>query len=302
MTVGGLALFWLAGAAALVFLDEFPWSSSRQEPASEEDYPRLKENFPSLQLTARAALSVHVGGDGKATILYNKNEREVLPIASLAKLMTAVVIFENYSWGKVVVVSDEAVRESEDFGGFKIGESFTAGELVHSLLVESSNDAAAALSGVVGRRDFVRMMNEKARELGLADTRFTNPTGLDGGDENDGPPRSTAEDLIKFARFIREKYPQIFDLTSLAERDIYDARGMLHHRAENTNELLLSNDLPGKILGGKTGETAAAGQALLLLAEDPRSSGYIASVLLKSDDRFQDMKDLVNWDYNAYRW
>lgn len=299
-----MAVIWVAGAAVLFFIKKPLPPAHLNYPAEENvtTAPQLKPEMAGPELTARAALSIFVNGNGKLLTLFDKNSRERLPMASIAKLMTALGILENFSPEDTITFSKTAIAEQESFGEFMAGESFSAGELIHSLLMESSNDAAAAFAETVGREKFVGMMNAAAGKIGLRNTWFSNPTGLDAGDSGGTPPYATAEDVLKLARYIKENRPEIFSILAAAEYDLRDTGGRLHHKIKNTDELLFRRDWGVKIIGGKTGETPAAHQALLLVVESPRHAGYIASVILKSEDRFGDMKTLVDWDYNSYDW
>lgn len=304
VTVIALAVIWTAGAAVLFFIKKPVPPAHLKYPAEEnvKTAPQLKPGVAAPELTARSALSIFVDGDGEPQTLFEKNGRERLPVASIAKLMTALVAIESFPPEDAITFSKTAIAEQEGFGEFKPGESFSAGELMHSLLMESSNDAAAAFAETVGRSKFVELMNKKAGEMGLENTRFTNPTGLDAGDGGSEAPYSTAEDVLKLARYIKENRPEIFSILAAAEYDLRDTGGRLHHKIKNTDELLSRRDWGVKIIGGKTGETTGARQTLLLVVESPRHSGYIMSVILRSEDRFGDMKTLVDWDYNSYVW
>lgn len=301
------ALLILAVASLGYFLSqerEFgaPATSDAGRPnrsaANISEASRFDENKPP-EISADSALVVLVELAGEEKILFRKASAEILPMASVVKLMTALVVIENFSGKDVVVVSQQAVNETEDAGNFRAGEKFFADDLLRSLLTESSNDAAAAFAEALGRKKFVELVNERAKKIGLENTRFTNPTGLDAGDYGEGPSRSTAEDLVKLARYLMDNNSEIFEISATESADLYDAGGAFHHRMKNTNELVISADFPAKILGGKTGETPLAGQALLLVTEGPAGHGYVVSVVLKSRDRFKDMKELLRWVYAA---
>ncbi|MBI2055716.1 MAG: D-alanyl-D-alanine carboxypeptidase [Candidatus Sungbacteria bacterium] len=256
----------------------------------------------SPALSAEAALSVFVDGEGRTKVLFERNASKKMPIASIAKLMTALVVSEYLSQDKEIIISRAAIDEPEEAGQFRPGEVFLAGDLLYSLLVESSNDAAAALAETIGREKFVSLMNAEAENIGLGDTYFANPTGLDESDFAGPTGYSTASDLFKLARFLTENRRRILEISSLPAYDLYDARGRLHHTLESTNELLRRRSWPVKVLGGKTGETPLAKQALILVTESPINRGYLVSVALGSGDRFGDIKALVTWVFNSYSW
>lgn len=262
----------------------------------------LREEANTPVISAEAALSIFVSSKDQTKVLFERNSSEKMPIASITKLMTAFVAGEYLAENRQLTISREAIGEPEEAGEFRPGEVFRVGALLYSLLIESSNDAAAALAEATGREEFVGLMNAEAERIGLGDTHFTNPTGLDEDDFNGLASYSTAGDLAKFAKFLMENRRQVFDISATPAYDLRDARGVFHHAVEGTNELLRDHGWPVKILGGKTGETLQARQALLLVTESPIESGYLINVVLGSDDRFGDMKRLVAWVYNSYDW
>ncbi len=165
--------------------------------------------------------------------------------------------------------------------------------------MESSNDATAALTEVVGKTAFVDLMNLIAKNLNMKNTYFIDAMGLD-PDEPDGPINySTAEDLAKLTINLLQTKPKILEISGLPEYNLYSASDVFHHKIENTNELL--GEIPG-IIGGKTGWTPEAKGCLLLVTKVPQSRGIAINVVLGSSDRFKEMKKLVEWLKEAYKW
>jgi len=165
--------------------------------------------------------------------------------------------------------------------------------------MESSNDATAALTEVIGKKAFVDLMNLEAKNLELENTYFVDAIGLD-PDVPDGPiNHSTAEDSAKLAIYLLEDKPKILGILSLSEFNLYLANGMFHHKIKNTNELL--GEIPN-IIAGKTGWTPEAEGCLLLVTKMPQSKGIAINVVLGSSDRFGEMKKLVEWLKEAYKW
>ena len=257
----------------------------------------------NLKIDAKSAISVFVDSQGKEKIIFEKSVDEKLPIASLTKLMTADIVWEKYDLSQSIQISAEAVKavkEEGASGNFKTGENLKVENLIHSLLIESSNDAAEALTEVIGREAFVSLMNLQATStIGMRNTSFVNPTGLD-PDEPNGPINySTARDLAKLTSYLYQKYPQILQISALPEYDLYTSEGIFHHKAINTDGLL--GKVPG-ILGSKTGLTPAAGGCLVLVQKSPNNKGVIINVILGSADRFGEMKKLIDWVGQAYQW
>lgn len=289
--------FGLLATSGLIFfqkqLEIFVFDSFFNQPhelllaqISSTFQPNNKEPAPELQ--AEAVVSLKIDKNGREKVLVGKNINEILPIASLTKLMTALVAMENYSdLSEKILISKEAVLQNGDAGQLKVGESVSTENLIYMTLIESGNDAAFALAEKTGIQQFLEKMNLKAKELKMLNTHFSNPTGLDGNENY-----STGEDLLKLIKYIILNQPRIFEITSLHSVEIFNEDGSLHHSAVNTDELL--GKIPG-IIGSKTGFNEEALGCLILIVKSP-SSGYFLNVLLGSPDRFGEMEKLVNWE------
>ncbi len=303
-------LFWLGmNAISKVFADMFFWNEVAgnpqlygaqvlQAPLHLQIKPIKKSEASNFAINAKAALSVFVSEKGKAKILFQKDADTPFPIASIAKLMTGLVAIKQYSLDQKITITKEAVQKEEDIGNLRVGEVLSVNSLLHSMLIESSNDAAEALSGALGDSQFIRLMNAEAKEVGLEETFFADSSGVDPNNQGDPINVSSARDLFLFAKYIMENHPKIFDILSLPRYTIYTPEGKVHHVASNTDELLYNPEL--KVLGGKTGWTPRSQGCLLLLVESPAKNGYIVNVLLGSENRFEDMKKLVNWAVQSY--
>ena len=261
--------------------------------------PVRNREIGDLEIGAKSAISVLINNEGNPRILFEKGGDKRLPIASLTKLMTVSVVLENYDLTEKVEISKEAVLQESEFGNLKIGEEFFVKDLLYPLLMESSNDAAYALSETIGEEEFVDLMNIKAANLGLENTFFLNPTGLDPDNLSDLTNYSTAKDLVKLTNYLLKNQPLIWDILGTFEFDLYSSDGVLHHRLKNTNELLKEG---ANIIGGKTGWTPQAQGCLLLVYGTPQNRGKIINVILGSEDRFGEMKKLINWLNQVYRW
>jgi serine-type D-Ala-D-Ala carboxypeptidase (penicillin-binding protein 5/6) len=249
-------------------------------------------------LTARSAISIVA--NGKDTVVYELNKDRIVPIASLTKLMTAYVVLDNYLLDDIIVITQEAVDVPELSGTLTAGEQIKVKDLLYSMLVESSNDAAYALAADMGMDDFIFEMNRTAKKLELDYTHFVNPIGLDPEFEILSHNYSTAYDLGLLAHRILDDKPEIFEMTRNEEVDLYYADGRFHHKAKNTNAIL---DNYPTMLGGKTGTTNMAGQCLLVIMPQPKhQGGYIINVILGSTNRFSDMEKILNWQTKAFIW
>ncbi|OPL12026.1 MAG: hypothetical protein AVO34_02095 [Firmicutes bacterium ML8_F2] len=230
----------------------------------------------------------------KNKILYQKNIHQVLPIASLTKLMTALIVLENFEIDKVVSISKEAVAGYGDQGGLEVKEKLSIGDLLHALLMESSNDAAIALAEAVEEKksvNFVSLMNQKTQELGLKNTYYADPSGYEPTNV------STAEEIVKLIEY-SFNYPFIWEVFKIPSIRLSSVDGLTNHYWVNTDKML--NRLPG-VIGGKTGYTDEA-QGCLFLVIEQKNSGYLISVVLGAQERFLETERLINWVKKAYIW
>jgi serine-type D-Ala-D-Ala carboxypeptidase (penicillin-binding protein 5/6) len=252
-----------------------------------------------IALTAPAlAATPHVGG--RAYLVQNattgdvvlaKNARQRVPIASITKLMTVLVALEHARLDDVVTVSGAAAARGESSIFLSPGERLTVRELAQAALIQSANDAAAALADHVGggsRAEFVAMMNAKARALGLRDTRFANPDGLDAPGHY-----SSARDVTRLAR-VAMRNPAIRGMVRTTETTISGGR-----RLETWNDLLYT--FPG-LLGVKTGHTSGAGWSQVAAARGP---GFVVYATLLGEPtrtgRNEDLTQLLAWGISRFR-
>ena len=271
------------------------------ETKVQEVLPLKIRDSSFLELNGASALSVFVNKETQESkVLFEKDTERKLAIASLTKLMGALVVARHYSLDEEITISRAAVLEEENFGELREGDKFIIRELLYPLLMESSNDASAAFALEVGIYNFLDLMNQEAGFLGLENTFFVNHAGLDPDIPGGAINYSTARDLFLLTRYLKTFHPSVFEILGFKEYPLYTADGQFHHAMKNTNELLVSNGWPTKVLGGKTGWTPEANGALVLMLESPKGKGYLVNVILGSDRRFQDMRELVNWVFDSY--
>jgi len=247
-------------------------------------------NITDPEIEAKAAL---VFSPDKNKILYQKNINQVLPIASLTKLMTALIVLENVDLEEIAIISKEAIATYGDIGGLMVKEEISVKNLLHALLMESSNDAATALAEAVQQKtnkDFIDLMNQKAEKLRLKNTNFVDSSGYDSGNV------STVEDI---AQLVEYSFSQliIWEIMRTPAIDLSSADGKINHHWVNTDELL--NRLPN-IVGGKTGYTEEAQGCLVLVIEN--NNKYLITIVLGAQERFLQTERLINWVQKAYRW
>lgn len=252
--------------------------------------PELTLNLALPQLTAKAALAYDLES---ASILYATNLDAPLPIASLTKLMTALIVMDNARLDDVVTVLSADTKVVGINLGLSSGEQLTVKNLLAAMLIPSSNNAALALAQFVSGDEsaFVELMNQKAQTLGLAATRFSNPVGWDSDDNY-----STAVDLIKIVKEFL-KYPDLADIVKTPQLQIASIDGQFVHQLLTTNQLLLTNP---EVVGIKTGFTSKALGNLIVMAL--HNSRRIVTVVLDSSARETDSEKLLGWVENVYRW
>lgn len=219
--------------------------------------------------------------------LYEKNSHEKVPMASLTKIMTAIVALEHpKSDDRYTVYGENLV--GEDSMGVLPGEVFTLKELLYGLMLKSGNDAAEVLASnhSGGREDFLRIMNEKAGSMGLSDTHFSNPSGLQG----DGEQYTTAQDLLVITKYALENFPDFAEVAATSEHTL--PATATHQEYYLLNETNLLTTYPG-VKGVKTGYTPEAGMCLVTFLD--YKDHKIIGILLNSENRRQEMKDLLDY-------
>ncbi len=296
----GILLFILAGLFSAILIDK-KHSASVPSAINLEDVP-IK---PSIDNDLPKKLNeVEVRGKGayvwdvKASrALYAKNEDKALPLASITKLMTALLAYELVAADTDVKLSSRAVSQ-EGSGGLSTGEDFTMTQLNKLALISSSNDAAFALGASAGAllgeqdpaRQFLAGMNIKAEELKLETLEFKNTTGLDLSPTEPGAVGS-AKDVSYLMEYILQNYPELIESTTLGGARIYNSQGE-YHDIENTNEVMYA--IPN-LLGSKTGYTDLAGGNLTVAFDAGHDRPIIVTVLGSTrEERFSDVLRLVN--------
>lgn len=241
--------------------------------------------------------------DAKAHLIVDNNTQEVLnehndnvtfAPASVTKLMTALVARDLYKPEDYLTVSDDCTKVDSTKLWLPAGDSFKFSELMYGLLVSSAGDVACVMASANNNRDhFIELMNEKAAKIGMKNTHFTNEIGLDGAN---GSHYSTAWDLYLLSREAL-KDPLIKKIVRTKNYTFYDQSGDLEVDVTNTNKLLW--DVPHSV-GVKTGTTSGAGEVLIYQYQDGPKD--LTIIVLSSDDRFTDTRNLLNWVLNSYEW
>jgi D-alanyl-D-alanine carboxypeptidase (penicillin-binding protein 5/6) len=258
--------------------------------------------FTNIDVEARSFLVFDIDARGAPRVIAERESTMQWPLASLAKLMTALVARDRLATDEIITVKASAISEYGD-DGFLVGEKFSRDDLLDVMLLRSSNDAAIAIAEHLGKEDFIKMMNGKAKELGMTETYFINPSGLDASKVVSGA-YSSAKDLATLLVHILKTYPEMLAATSQPELSVTSLSGKTH-KYENTNKIV--DRLP-QLIGSKTGLTDIAGGNLAVVVDVGVNHPAGIIVLGSSEEtRFNDVLNLyaamIKWfqDYNEGR-
>jgi D-alanyl-D-alanine carboxypeptidase (penicillin-binding protein 5/6) len=247
---------------------------------------------PALGVGPTVAAHSYLVENANGDVLLASHARDRVAIASITKLMTVLLTLEHASPSDVVTISPDAASVGESSINLRTGEQLTVLELVKAALIQSANDAAWALADYVGHGDvssFVALMNRKARQLGLHDTHFARPDGLDAYGHY-----SSARDVTRLARIVM-RIPLVRAIVRKQSDRISGGRTL-----RTWNDLLAT--FPG-LIGVKTGHTSAAGWSEVAAARGGGVTVY--ATLLGSPSRAQrnaDLASLLRWGLSRYRW
>lgn len=249
-------------------------------------YPKKTTDTPASSVSAASAIVIDADSQ---VVLYQKNQQVRFPPASTTKIMTALIGMDNFALEDILVVP-EITTEGVKIG-LKSQEKLSFESLLYGLLLNSANDAAETIAkNAPGGYDaFVLAMNRKAKELNLTNTHFVDVTGI--AFENH---YTTAIDLARLASMAL-KNQTFAKIVATRQKTVSDISGEHVYNLENLNKLL--SEVAGAE-GIKTGYTEEAGQVLVAAAI--RDKHTIITVVLKSEDRFLDSKNLLEWAFANY--
>ena len=246
---------WLFGGAAMA--------------AATDSFPQLAE-----------AYLVQIG----ERVLWASHADKRLPPASLTKVMTALLVLEDYKPAHIVTISKAAAQATGSRIRLKAGDKLPVEALLAATLIASANDACAALAeaNAGSNEAFVAKMNERALALGLTNTHFSNPCGFDGPGHY-----SSANDLARIARAALA-HPEFADLVARPEADISTTDGKRRFQFRNKNALIGTY---APAIGVKTGYTAKAGTCLIALAQ--KNDARVLLVMLNAKRRWWDAIGII---------
>ncbi len=268
-------------------------ATQKAEAKPEHAAPEMALNLSSPVLSAKSAVAYDLNS---GTILYSKNLDDKLPIASLTKMMTAIVTVKHANLNDTVHIRKEDLTAIGSTVGLVDGEDIKVSELLKAMLIPSGNDAALVLADhVAGSPEkFAELMNEEAKSLKLVATSFSNPVGWDSYDEKEN--FSNSLDLVKIVQEFLT-HDELKGIAGTKEVSIYSVDKKYEHDLKTTNKLLLEDP---KVEGLKTGFTSKALGNLVILYNN--EGNYVLTIILDSQDREDDSRKLLDWVFTVYRW
>ena len=269
-------------------------SANKLTPAPVIKFNKIAEEVLEPKITAKSALVLDFEtGD----VLYNKNALDRHQLASITKILTAMVVIDEYKFGnnKYLSMTQTAF---DTYGGnsLKVDEKFTVEDILKASLMVSSNDATELLAeNFGGVENFVVKMNTKTKDLNIQNSYFFNPHGLD---QKPTSNYSTASDIMKLTQNLYDKYPDLIEILKQKEVTISSQSGQTV-KLGNTNEML---GVDTNMLFGKTGLTDEAGEtfASVVLIKN-RAVGIVVLESEIGGYRFQDTKNLIKWVEDNYK-
>jgi D-alanyl-D-alanine carboxypeptidase (penicillin-binding protein 5/6) len=252
--------------------------------------------------------SALVGDLETGEIFYEYNSNQTVELASITKVMTYIVAMDEVEKGNIsleddVLVSSYAANTIGSSFGLNTGERVNLGLLLNSILIVSGNDAAVAIAEHVAgsEENFLIMMHEKAKEIGITTARFINPSGMPIDNQETDQNYMSASDIFKMSAYLLKKYPEVTEVTSQTEVFIAER----NFQKEATNPLL---GVMEGVDGLKTGYTDKAGLCLASTipykdAEDSNKDRRVIAVLMGAqshNDRINKSKELL--EYGLYNY
>lgn len=300
--LSGLLLF-LIPLAVLLLTQSQPSKFGKDDVAK---IAEIEKTFPETDIVAKAAYVWDVEGQKE---IYAKNKNEQLPLASLIKVMTALVATEeNEGSTKIKITSDSLKQEGDS--GLANEEKWNLKDLIDFSLITSSNDGIYAVASAIeseksksitadslenisntenSRENFIELMNRKAKDISLNETFYLNETGLDSS-ENVNGGYGSAEDMANLFAYIIKNKPEMVEATAYGEIELTSLDN-INHTAQNTNEII---GIIPNLIASKTGYTDISGGNLVVAFDLGLMRPIIISILGSTrEGRFEDMEKLI---------
>ena len=253
--------------------------------------PEMSKSLAQPILTAKSSVAFDLNS---GTLLFSKNLDEKLPIASLTKLMTALVVVKHAKLEDIVTIKKQDLTGIGNAVGLVENERIKVLDLLKAMLIPSGNYAALALARFVASDPvkFSSLMNTQAKNLHLVDTSFSNPVGWDSWDGQEN--FSSALDLIKITQAVLAN-PDLRAIVKTKETEVSSVDGKYSHNLLSTNQMLLDDT---RVEGVKTGFTSKALGSLIILYN--HNGANILTIVLDSKEREIDSQNLLDWVLSLY--
>ena len=255
------------------------------------DYENLNHSevgFPEISSKSYLVVDLDSG-----FVFAEKDIEKQLPIASLTKLMTAIIVAENVDLGETVLITEQILEAYGSTDFLEKDKSFRAGELFYPVLIESSNDAAEAMAGFLGREKTIRLMNDKARDILMENTKFVGPSGYDPANI------STAKDLFYLAKYI---FINHFPFLQITKGQRIAAFGEVSFDIKTLwNKNVFAPD--STFIGGKTGFIKSSKYTAIFIFRLTRLDNVernIVIILLGSQNETRDTQRIYQWLQKTY--
>ena len=185
------------------------WQGVLVTPVSQQtaaQHPQLKQsNDREIHLSADSSVTIIIEKNKKDHIFSQKNKEKEVPVASITKVMTALIASEILQMNAAITIDESALTGKGVSGKFSAGETISLRDALHAMLIESNNEVAIAITETVGREKFIQKMNNRASQLNMFNTHFFNETGLDPGEGSSNTNYATASDIAKLITHLFKK-------------------------------------------------------------------------------------------------
>lgn len=259
------------------FISRFSRVAVYSSDSGREIIESAKNSLPRFANKKVSAKSYLVIDLDRNVIVLDKDKEKLMPIASITKLVTAVVAKRLIKSDEVIIIDSKSLATYGNEARLRNGEKFKLNELLYPLLMVSSNDSSEAIARHYGRQRFISEMNEFVAEIGAYRTYFKDPSGLSASN------LSTVNDLSIITKYILDEYPEIFEITKEKSKTVRT------HTWTNTTHLLNLDSYNG----GKNGYTPEANRTTVSLFKLGKNNRNFAVIFLGSSSRDNDILDLL---------
>ncbi|MFA7385692.1 MAG: serine hydrolase [Candidatus Paceibacterota bacterium] len=276
-------LFSFKADASSVLIEEKRFELLKQIEFLQKEVQRLMLLISKYNIEKEISAHSYIVMDiSNNSIILGKNTDKLYPIASVTKLMNAVITIENINTTKTITLTEKMLKPLGYSPSLFLGLNIDVKNLLKASLIQSTNDAAEALTYFLEEGKFLELMNKKAEELGMDNTKFYDSHGLNPLN------RSTSKDLVKLLLYIHKNHPEILEIGKDDNFWLPDNTGRML-KFKNVNNFY---NIP-EFIGGKTGYLPEAKQTLASLFDVKEKP--IAIVLLYSENRQTDTLKILNW-------